>query len=59
MRKLDHPNIAKLYETFQDKRNYYLILELCSGGELFDKIIGASDGYFTERTAAILVIANN
>ena len=27
LRKLDHPNIIKLYELFQDSENYYLITE--------------------------------
>mgnify|MGYP003593302562 CR=1 FL=1 len=27
MRTLDHPNIIKLYETFEDLSNIYLILE--------------------------------
>jgi calcium-dependent protein kinase len=38
MKELDHPNIIKLYETFEDEKNVYLIMELCLGGELFDKI---------------------
>jgi len=53
MKIMDHPNIIKLYETFEDHRNIYLIMELCSGGELFDKIIEA--GHFTEVQAAILM----
>ena len=29
---LDHPNIAKLYEVYDYKSYYVLILELCEGG---------------------------
>lgn len=38
LKKLDHPNILKLYEFFQDPKRYFLVTELCTGGELFDKI---------------------
>merc|ERR1719281_1423460 len=53
MKIMDHPNIIKLHETFEDHRNIYLIMELCTGGELFDRIIEA--GHFTEVQAAILM----
>ncbi len=36
--KLDHPNIVKYYETYDDVKYMYLVMEYCSGGELFDKI---------------------
>ena len=36
--KLDHPNIVKYYETYIDTKYMYLVMEYCSGGELFDKI---------------------
>lgn len=49
LKSLDHPNIIKLYETYQDEEKYYLIFELCKGGELFDTII--ENGYFTEKEA--------
>eukprot|EP00667_Euglena_gracilis_P006966 EG_transcript_7029 len=39
MRKLDHPNITRLYEVYQTNKHVYLILELVTGGELFDKIV--------------------
>ena len=35
---MDHPNIVKLLEIFDDDLNYYLISEFCEGGELFDRI---------------------
>lgn len=53
MKLMDHPNIIKLYETFEDHRNIYLVMELSSGGELFDRII--ESGHFTEVQAAILM----
>ena len=46
LKKLDHPNIIKLYEIFEDSNRYYLVTELCKGGELFDEII--NQGQFSE-----------
>lgn len=34
--KLDHPNIIKVYEYFEDNDNLYIILELADGEELFE-----------------------
>jgi len=53
MKIMDHPNIIKLYESFEDNRCIYLILELCTGGELFDRIIDS--GHFTEVQAAVVM----
>jgi len=53
MKMMDHPNIIKLYESFEDHRNIYLVMELSTGGELFDRIIEA--GHFTEVQGAILM----
>ena len=36
---MDHPHILKLYEYFEDEKNFYIITEMCKGGELFDKIV--------------------
>ena len=53
LRTLDHPNILKLYEFYQDQKNYYIIIELCTGGELFDKII--EQGNFREKEASYVM----
>jgi len=53
LKQLDHPNILKLYEVFQDDKRFYLVTELCKGGELFDEII--KNGVFTEKAAAEVV----
>lgn len=38
MKKLDHPHIVKVYEYYQDEKFFYIVSEMCSGGELFDRI---------------------
>ena len=47
---LDHPNIVKLYEIYQDPKNIYLITEYLDGGELFDLILKTK--HFNENIAA-------
>jgi serine/threonine protein kinase len=36
LKKLDHPNIIKLYDLFLYDGNYYVITEFCSGGSVQD-----------------------
>lgn len=36
--KLDHPNIVKLYHLYEDNKDYIMVTEHCSGGELFERI---------------------
>ena len=50
LQTLDHPNVLKLYEYFEDEKNIYLVTEICRGGELFDKII--EEEFFAEKYAA-------
>ena len=34
LKKIDHPNIMKIYEFFEDDKNIYLINEYCGGGDV-------------------------
>jgi len=38
LKELDHPNVLKLYEYFEEKEKVYLIYEYLQGGELFNKV---------------------
>ncbi|CAJ1367260.1 unnamed protein product, partial [Effrenium voratum] len=53
MRMLDHPNTVQLFETFEDEGNVYLVMELCSGGELLGYILNS--GFHTESLAASIM----
>ena len=49
LKEIDHMNIIKIYEYYEDNDNYYLITEYISGGELYDTIIKWS--FFDEINA--------
>lgn len=33
---LDHPNIVRFYGCFEEKQDFYLVIEYMNGGTLFD-----------------------
>jgi len=47
------PNVVGLKGAYEGKHNVHLVMELCAGGELFDRII--AKGQYTERAAAELL----
>lgn len=58
LKECDHPNIIQLVEVHEDQKYLHLVTELCTGGELFDRIIEktqSDEGHFSERDAANLV----
>ena len=50
MQQVDHPNIVRYYETYDDYRYIYLCMEICEGGELFEKI--TKEDHISEKVAA-------
>lgn len=48
-----HPNIVSLKDTYEDDNAVNIIMELCEGGELFDRIVAR--GHYTERAAAAVM----
>ncbi|KAL4560653.1 hypothetical protein LXL04_032806 [Taraxacum kok-saghyz] len=47
-----HPNVVSIKGAYEDAVSVYLVMELCGGGELFDRII--EKGHYSERKAADL-----
>jgi calcium-dependent protein kinase len=50
LKHLDHPNIVKIYEYFEDPLRFYIVTDIVEGGELFDEIVRR--GNLSETDAA-------
>ena len=50
---MDHPNIVRLYEFYDESNKYCIVQELCAGGELFDVLIKKKR--FGEEDAALII----
>ncbi|KAD7117958.1 hypothetical protein R6Q59_005022 [Mikania micrantha] len=46
------PNIVEFKGAYEDRQSVHLVMELCAGGELFDRII--AQGHYTEKAAAAI-----
>ena len=54
MQQVDHPNIVKYYETYDDNKYIYLCMELCTGGELFDNITERGKPFNEQEAAEVI-----
>jgi len=55
MCQLDLPYIVRIEEVYESSDEMYIVQELCSGGELFDRLEEQSDYHYTEAQCAKLV----
>jgi calcium/calmodulin-dependent protein kinase I len=53
LERLNHPHIVRFVEWFESTKNFYIVTELATGGELFERICEC--GRFTERDAVEVV----
>lgn len=53
LQELKHPHIVGFRDWFESKDKFYLVTQLATGGELFDRIV--QQGRFTEHDASIVV----
>ncbi|KAL1503257.1 hypothetical protein AB1Y20_011313 [Prymnesium parvum] len=57
MKRLDHPNIVKLFATYEDaeEKELHMVMEICTGGELVARLLQQGESGFNEASAAQLV----
>lgn len=58
LKEVQHPNLIKAHDVFEDKSAYHIVTDMCRGRELFDVIIekaSSSQGCFQERDAKHII----
>lgn len=50
-----HSNLIKIYEAYEDNDNVYIVMELCRGGELLDRILSRGGKYTEEDAKAVML----
>ena len=53
LKKLSHPNIIKLFECYEHNNQFSIVIELCTGGELYDTLL--NQGTFSEANASTII----
>ncbi|XP_059668302.1 CDPK-related kinase 7-like [Cornus florida] len=50
-----HKNLVQFYDVYEDDDNVYIVMELCEGGELLDRILSRGGKYSEEDAKAVMV----
>uniref|UniRef100_A0A5B7A0P7 non-specific serine/threonine protein kinase n=1 Tax=Davidia involucrata TaxID=16924 RepID=A0A5B7A0P7_DAVIN len=50
-----HKHLVRFYDACEDANNVYIVMELCEGGELLDRILSRG-GRYTEEDAKLIVV---
>ncbi|XP_019099786.1 PREDICTED: CDPK-related kinase 1-like [Camelina sativa] len=50
-----HKNLVQFYDAFEDDENVYIVMELCKGGELLDKILQRGGKYSEDDAKKVMV----
>jgi len=53
MKRVDHAHCIKLHDVFEDEKLVYLVQDLATGGELFDRVV--ESGSFSEKDACFMI----
>lgn len=54
MKRVDHNNVLKLHDIYEDPKQVYIVMELVEGSELFDRIV--DKGYYSEKNAINIIL---
>ncbi|OAY76929.1 calcium-dependent protein kinase 18-like [Ananas comosus] len=50
-----HENVVHFFNAFEDDSYVYIVMELCEGGELLDRILAKKNSRYSEKDAAVVV----
>ncbi|GMH29412.1 hypothetical protein Nepgr_031255 [Nepenthes gracilis] len=50
-----HKNLVQFYDAYEDDDNVYIVMELCNGGELLDRILSRGGKYSEEDAKVVMV----
>ncbi|KAM7516563.1 hypothetical protein LguiA_006146 [Lonicera macranthoides] len=50
-----HSNLVQFYDAYEDHDNVYVVMELCEGGELLDRILSRGGRYTEDDAKAVMI----